>query len=70
MRSRMRRCEVFLPSFFSIKSMDAVLSSNMRDDSMKQILEAVDEQLLMQALENEFRVAIRLICVRSASLSQ
>ncbi|CDJ41481.1 3-hydroxyisobutyryl-CoA hydrolase, mitochondrial, related [Eimeria tenella] len=46
----------------SIKSMDAVLSSNVQDDSMKQILEAVDERLLMQALENEFRVAIRLIC--------
>lgn len=44
--------------------MDAVLSSNVQDDSMKQILEAVDERLLMQALENEFRVAIRLICVR------
>lgn len=46
--------------------MDSVLPSNLQDDSMKQILEAVDEQLLAHALENEMRVALRLIGVRSA----
>lgn len=43
--------------------MDAVLPGNLRDDSLKQILEAVDEQLLDQALRNEMRVALRLIAV-------
>ncbi|KAL8438826.1 hypothetical protein Efla_003863 [Eimeria flavescens] len=44
-----------------IKSLDSVLPSNVQDDSMKQVLEAVDEQLLAQALENEMRVALRLL---------
>ncbi|XP_026190412.1 3-hydroxyisobutyryl-CoA hydrolase, mitochondrial [Cyclospora cayetanensis] len=45
-----------------IKRLEAVLPSNVQDDSMKQILEAVDDQLLVNALENELRVAVRLIC--------
>ncbi|KAL8445791.1 hypothetical protein Emed_005347 [Eimeria media] len=44
-----------------IKSLESTLPSNVQDDSMKQILEAVDEQLLANALENEMRVALRLI---------
>ncbi|KAL8455602.1 hypothetical protein Emag_000597 [Eimeria magna] len=44
-----------------IKSLESTLPSNIQDDSMKQILEAVDEQLLANALENELRVALRLI---------
>ncbi|KAL8272373.1 hypothetical protein Esti_003663 [Eimeria stiedai] len=44
-----------------IKRLEASLPSNVQDDSMKQILEAVDEQLLANALENEMRVALRLI---------
>lgn len=35
---------------------------------MKQILETVDEELFASALENEMRVAIRLLCVSSVNL--
>lgn len=45
-----------------IKSADSMLPGNVRDDSMKQILEAVDEELLASALKDEMRVAIRLLC--------
>ncbi|KAL8435566.1 hypothetical protein ACSSS7_002411 [Eimeria intestinalis] len=44
-----------------IKSLESTLPSTVQDDSMKQILEAVDEQLVANALENEMRVVLRLI---------
>ena len=49
---------------YRIKRLECVLPSTVEDDSKRQILEAVDEELLLHALENEMRVAIRLICVR------